>query len=228
MATSSCRLERSAGARDFGEVRLRRDELVRGAQGAASDEGLDLRDAIFHHLEAKAQHHRRVVLLRHADETDLAGLRIGDVDLVAAHRRRRAPKPFAELQGDAVFGELDALGRGQSRRITFCERCEILIDEADEAGAVAGLSRAGGRRGPAGQDAQKRAEKTQSQRLCRHAPSALTALAENGRATTGSRVRPERACPIRRARFAVARAWPRETRGRAWRCRYRRPARRTR
>ncbi len=89
-------------------------------------------------LQAQRESNRRVVLAQGSEKPDLAGLRIGDVELVGAEAAGSAPDAFAERNHLLVFGELDLGRQRQAVGIARDHGVEVLIDEAFQAGAVTG------------------------------------------------------------------------------------------
>ena len=104
----------------------------------ADDDGFHFPDEAMIDLEAQRDRDRRVIFPQRSEEADLAGLRIGDVELVCTEAAGSAPDAFAERNHLFVFGELDLGRERQTIGIARDHGVEILIDEAFQAGAITG------------------------------------------------------------------------------------------
>ncbi len=65
------------------------------------------------HLKPKAENHRVVPLFHHADETDLACLRLRKIKLERAFAVERAPRALADFQPRGVLSECHVACQGQ-------------------------------------------------------------------------------------------------------------------
>jgi hypothetical protein len=106
--------------------------------GAALNEGLDFGDLAIGHLEAQGDHGGRFPFADAAQERDLAGLDVGDEKAVGSRAVHGVPKPVAEVELLAVFGELGVFGDGRLGGIVGQDRVEVTIDNGFQTGAVAG------------------------------------------------------------------------------------------
>jgi hypothetical protein len=79
------------------------------------------------------------VLIQHAHESHLAGLGIGEIELVAHERDVGTPHAVVELQGLAVFGVARVLGQRQLGRIVRGQRVQVLINESFQTRPVGGI-----------------------------------------------------------------------------------------
>ena len=89
-------------------------------------------------LEAQSEGHGCIVLTQCSQETNLTGLRIGDVELVSAKTIGGAPDTLAKRNHLFVFRELDLGRKRQAIRIAGDQRIQILVYESFQAGPVTG------------------------------------------------------------------------------------------
>ena len=103
----------------------------------AQDYRFELRDLSRVHLQAHAKSGRRDRLLHHPEETHLAVLRVGELQLVIAETGDRAPQAIADGQLHVVLGETRVGRPRQLRGVFFDQGVEVLVHEAVQARAIA-------------------------------------------------------------------------------------------
>jgi len=79
------------------------------------------------------------VLLDRSEVAHLAGLGIGEIQLVGSERDSLAPHAIAQLQLLTIFGVAGVARKRELRRIVRGQRVQVLIDESFKARPVTGF-----------------------------------------------------------------------------------------
>ena len=124
------------------EVRVRLLQRLEIQQPAflhiADQHGLGLGDARVLHLEPEHVDVLRAIgVVDHGLGAGVAPARVGDVD-ARLHRGRLVPEQFACRHDVVVQGEFRARGKRRLRRIIGDQAGDVGVDDAGQAGAVAG------------------------------------------------------------------------------------------
>src|SRR5580698_2835665 len=147
---------RDALARGFvlGEKRLvfevlgpasKRSRALRSGAVLSGDNYFNFRDFMLNDLETGGENGQMSILIRNTQKTDLAGLRVVDINLVCPPAVGGLPQTFPELHLDVVLGVPDVRCVRQLGWVVCGDGAHILIDEAIEASAVAVPGFCGGR-----------------------------------------------------------------------------------
>ncbi len=118
-------------------VLLRRTE-GHGQALVAHHHGLDLADPAVLDLQSHRVISRVAVFVDEAEPGRFARLGVGDFQALVGGPADGAPEALADRHGDVVLGEPDPLGQGRAGRILVDQGVHVAVQEADQAGVVAG------------------------------------------------------------------------------------------